>query len=220
MKTVLLIEDDEISQTFMAEAIALLPVICITCSSFSDAHQLCQERNFDVIVSDVNTADGSLFDQASYLPASCKKIAVSADITASITERLLQQGMHEVLAKPMSIQALHTVLIRLLALDDGASTPLWDKQKALLVVGQNEAILSSLNEMFKAELPLMMAHIQQAFDTQQPEQIHDTLHKLKASCGFLGTSRLLQECSRLDADISAQNIDRFMGVAKDTLMLI
>jgi CheY-like chemotaxis protein/HPt (histidine-containing phosphotransfer) domain-containing protein len=220
MKTVLIIEDDEISQSFMVEAIGLLSVRCITSSSFSEARELCENAYFDLIISDVNTADGSLFEHASCLPKHCKKLAVSAEITASITERLLQLGMHEVMAKPMSVLALHAALNRLLELDSSASAPLWDKQKALLAVAQNESILITLKDMFRVELPLMTAHIQQAFDTHQPEQIHETLHKLKASCGFLGASRLLQECARLDADISAQNIERFMDIAEQTLTLI
>ncbi len=220
MKTVLLIEDDEISQAFMTEAIALLPVECVACSHFSQALQLCQDRQFDLIISDIHTADGRLFDYAATLPRASKILAISADMRPEMIERLMQLGIHDTLAKPMSLPALHAVVRRLLELNTLDSTPVWDKQKALLALGQNEAILSSLKEMFRAELPLMTAQIQQAFECEHPEQIHETLHKLKASCGFLGANRLLQECVRLDADISAQNIERFMAVAKQTLLLI
>lgn len=220
MKTVLLIEDDEISQAFMAQAIALLPANCITCSSFSEAHELCHNTTIDLIISDLNTADGSLFEHSNCLPASCKILAVSAEINASIIERLRKLGIREVMAKPMSITALNQRVARLLESDSMKEPLIWDTQKALQALGHNEQILASLKQMFSAELPLMMSHIQQAFDSQQPEQIHEILHKLKASCGFLGASRLLQECSHLDADISEQNIDRFMDIAQQSLALI
>ncbi len=220
MKRILLIEDDDISQVFMADAIALLPATCICCTGFALARQLCQDTDFDLIISDVNAADGSLFDHVEFLPANCKKLAVSAEINPSITDRLMKIGMHDVLAKPMSILALHATLSRLLELNDTPTTPHWDKQKALLALGQNESILISLQAMFKAELPLMMKQIQHAFEHQQHNTIRDELHKLKASCGFLGANRLLNECVRLDAEISAQNVDRFMDVAKQTLALI
>lgn len=220
MNRILIIEDDEISQSFMAQAVAPLPVTCSTCSGFTHARRLCQDMRFDLIISDVNAADGSLFEHAGYLTDSCKLLAVSAEINPSIAKRLRQVGAHEVMAKPMSIAALHEVISRLLALDDTGTAPLWDKQKAISALGPNEQILISLKAMFKAELPLMTDRIQQAYDNQQSEQIHETLHKLKASCGFLGASRLLQECYRLDADISAGRIKDFMDVADQTLTLI
>ena len=220
MKTVLIIEDDEISQAFMAQTITLLPAICITCSRFSEAHELCQNKHIDLIISDLNTTDGSLFEHSHCLPASCKILAVSAEINAGIIERLRKLGIHEVMAKPMSITALNQRVARLLESDSMQESLIWDTQKALQALGHNEHILASLKELFRAELPVMMTTIQQAFDNQHPEQIHEALHKLKASCGFLGASRLLFECSRLDADISAQNIDRFMDIAKQTLALI
>ncbi len=220
MKTVLLIEDDEISQAYMAQAIALLPANCITCSSFSEAHELCHNTTIDLIISDLNTADGSLFEHSNCFSASCKILAVSAEINASIIERLRKLGIREVMAKPMSITALNQRIARLLESDSMKEPLIWDTQKALQALGHNEQILASLKQMFSAELPIMMSHIQQAFDSQQPEQIHEILHKLKASCGFLGASRLLQECSHLDADISEQNINRFMDIAQQSLALI
>ncbi len=220
MKTVLIIEDDEISQTFMAEAIALLPAAYVCCNGFVQARRLCQETDFDLIISDLNTVDGSLFEHAKSLPVGSKILAVSAEINPNITERLMQLGIHVVLAKPMSIFALHAALLRLFELNDTPIMPHWDEQKALLALGQNETILLSLQAMFKAELPLMMNQIQHSYEQQQHNEIRDVLHKLKASCGFLGASRLLHECMRLDAEISVKNITRFMDVAKQTLALI
>jgi DNA-binding NtrC family response regulator len=220
MKTVLIIEDDEISQAFMAQAIALLATNCLICNSFSEAHELCQNTAIDLIISDLNTADGSLFEHIKCLPVSCKMLAVSAEINANIIERLRKLGIHDVLAKPMSITALNQRVSHLLESNSTQQSVIWDTQKALQALGHNEQILTSLKQMFSVELPIMMSLIQQAFDKQQAEQIHEILHKLKASCGFLGANRLLQECSHLDADISEQNINRFMDVAKQTLALI
>ena len=220
MNRILIIEDDEISRKFMAEAISLLPAEWMACSGFSEARSLCRSHRFDLVISDINTADGCLFDHAGHLPEDCRKLAVSAELTPAITARLQELGVHEALAKPMTIAALHGAIARLLGSQGGGLLPIWDHEQALAALGHNERILASLKDMFKLELPDMLGQIERAFQAGACDEIQAILHKLKASCGFLGAKRLLNECVRLDAEINQRNVDRFMAAGRMTLSLI
>lgn len=222
MKRILVVEDDDISRKFMTEAISLLPLEWLACSGFSEAHRLCRSHRFDLIISDINTADGCLYEHAGQLPDDCRKLAVSAELTPACSVRLKALGVHETLAKPMTIADLHQAVARLLeSHDDGVMLlPVWDHAQALAALGHNERILASLKEMFKQELPTMIDQVERAFTTGEFGEIQATLHKLKASCGFLGAKRLLDECNRLDADINRRNLEGFAAAGRLTLSLI
>lgn len=218
MKSVMLIEDDEISLYFMTEAISLLPVQLYTCKSFAEAKTSLQQHQFDLIISDINLGDGCLFQAVAFFPSHTKKIAVSAEITPSITSQLQAIGIHRALSKPMSIAQLHQAIATELNLDTTPSseTALWDTQKALLALGNNLESLNTLKSLFKAELPSMLEQIKQNYILGNFSQISETLHKLKASCGFLGANKLLAECYALDSNICQERIDCFQKIALQT----
>ena len=222
MKRILVIEDDDISRKFMTEAISLLSAEWRACSGFSEAHRLCRSHRFDLVISDVNTADGCLYEHAGQFPDYCRKLAVSAELTPACSARLQALGVHETLAKPMTIAALHQAIARLLGDHDAGlqELPVWDHAQALAALGHNERILASLKDMFKHELPGMIEQIERAYASGEFVEIQATLHKLKASCGFLGAKRLLDECVRLDAEINQRNLEGFTAAGRMTLSLI
>ena len=206
----------------MAEALAMLPIDVRSCGSFAEAQVLCKADVFDLIISDINLADGNLFECLHLLPSACKKLAVSAELSPACVAKLLAADINAALLKPMTIADLHSKVSQLLelSLDSSGTDPLWDDEKAFAALGRNEQILQSLKGMFKTELPLMVLDIELAFRDGRMADVSATLHKLKASCGFLGAKRLLQECHRLDKNTNDANISRFLDVAQQTLALI
>jgi HPt (histidine-containing phosphotransfer) domain-containing protein len=50
--------------------------------------------------------------------------------------------------------------------------------------------------------------------------MHDILHKLKASCGFLGVEHLLAACHRLDQTPSMETFAAFQSSVAETLRVI
>lgn len=219
MKTVLLIEDDEVSLRFMAEAISLLPVQLHASYCFADAMKLIQLHTFDLIISDINLGDGTLYQFAPSFPTMAKKIATSADVTPATITRLKSAGITAVLAKPMGIAELHQAITLALEITQGTKleSPLWDTAHALQVLGNNLESLLALKNMFKVELPIMLQQIDQDFNTGDFSKVSDTLHKLKASCGFLGAQQLLAECHTFDSNMCLDSLQHFQRVAKQTL---
>lgn len=222
MKRILVIEDDDISRRFMTEALSLLPVECLSCAGFYEAERLFSQERIDLVVSDINTVDGTLQEHADRLPEYCRKLAVSADVTPALAARLRLIGIDDVLAKPMGVAALHQAVNRLLEAGAGENAlhPIWNTAKAMAALGNDERILASLKDMFKIELPLMAEQISRSYHAGEFEAMRASLHKLKASCGFLGAERLLRECYRLDVQIDQPNMERFMDAVRGTLELI
>ena len=60
MQRVLLIEDDEISMRYIADAVSLIPLHVDECRNFTEAKTLLETSFYDLIISDINLPDGNL----------------------------------------------------------------------------------------------------------------------------------------------------------------
>lgn len=219
MYRVMLIEDDEISLRFIAEALALLPVQVDECCNFTEAKVLLESSFYQLIISDIHLPDGNLLHEVQFFPQQIMKIATSAEINPNITSRLKEAGIDVVLSKPMSIATLHQTVRQLLGLKlpTNKECVLWDDQKALSTLGDNKESLKSLKNLFKVELPQMLLQINTEFKNSNHTKIVDILHKLKASCGFLGANKLLTECYCFESNINSDSLVQFSQIAKQTL---
>ena len=214
MKTsILLIEDDDISRLYLSEAITLLDVELTACPDLASGCMAMRTKPPSLIISDLNLPDGGLLDMLAAFPAGIPILAISADVTPAIRARLAARGIRGVLAKPMPVAELHDAIHRLC----GSAAELWNQEKALKALGGSSAALASMRAMFIAELPVAAYGIQAAFEAGDTKALHDTLHKLKASCGFLGAERLLEACRALDQDRSAASVSAFQTTLADTL---
>lgn len=211
--SIVLIEDDEISRFYLSEAIALLDVEFTACPDFASACKVMRTKPPSLIISDLNLPDGELPDQAAAFPAGIPILAISAEVTPAVRERLAAKGIAHVLAKPMPVAELHDAIHRLCA----CTPELWNQEKALKALGGSSAALRSMRAMFTAELPVAAQSIQTAFDSGNATAVHDALHRLKASCGFLGAERLLAACRALDQDLSEPSHSAFRTTLADTL---
>lgn len=214
MKTsILLIEDDEISRFYLSEAISRLDVELTACPDLASGWLAARTKPMSLIISDLHLPDGRLLDRAAAFPAGIPILAISADVTPAIREHLAAMGIRDVLAKPMPVAELHDAIHRLCA----SAAELWNREKALKALGGSVPALRSMRVMFIAELAPAAKGIQAAFDAGDTKALQDALHKLKASCGFLGAERLLAACRALDQDPSAVSVSDFQTTLADTL---
>lgn len=217
MKHLLLLEDDLISREFMAEALRELPLQLHAASTFESAQRLTQQYGFGLIISDLNLADGNLLTHYQQLPSNVPILAISAELNAQTKQALVKIGIEHALAKPMRISQLHEAVYSAWpALRNETTRVLWDDEKAQRALGHNPQALVNLKRMFAAELDTMKTQISQAFEAGQQPFIQQQLHKLKASCGFLGAERLLQACYVLDHNPSEQALQHFLEVLDET----
>jgi DNA-binding response OmpR family regulator len=217
MRRVLLLEDDEVSRQFLTEALQILPIELQVGNCFQEASGFCKQYRYDLIICDMNLTDGTLLKDYTRLPASVPVLAISAEMSTEIRSALALIGIRDILAKPMSVQQLHAAITAILAQSAQPSEiQLWNAAQAERALGNNPLILVNLKQLFARELEQMRAEISHAFEQQSHQQIHQSLHKLKASCGFLGADRLLKACEQLDADIGQATFSEFLQVLQET----
>ena len=77
---------------------------------------------------------------------------------------------------------------------------LWDDTSALAALGGNPNHVTALRALFLKELPDQQTRILDAANRSDATAVRAELHKLSASCGFVGAAHLAQAVQALRAD--------------------
>ena len=199
---ILLVEDDPVSQAFLAAAIEALPAVVDRAASLADARMLATTHPHALWLVDANLPDGRGVDLLAQLRAEFPDTPALAH-TASNDRReldaLIDAGFLEVLIKPLSAEALHAAIRR--ALGNGAGNdlatpascgklPLWDDEVALSALNGQHEHVRALRRLFLDELPTQCQAITAAVAADDTAAARAILHRLRASCGFVGAVRL------------------------------
>lgn len=231
----LLVEDDPTTRAFLVAAGETLPAVIDTADCLSAARSLAVAHDYALWLIDAHLPDGSgasllswLRAQGLHTPALAHTAAQSRDDVAA----LLAEGFVAVVVKPLAADAWRTALRDALA-GRGASDPgrvqaatptahrdlpLWDDAAALAAMNGQRAHVDALRGLFRAELPASRAALEAAFATGDEAALGGTLHKLRASCGFVGARRLDAACIALHAHPHSEAARRAVIAAlQDTL---
>lgn len=234
MPRLLLVEDDAVTAQFLTEALTALPAEVFHAGGARRARTLMQAiGGVDVWLLDANLPDGSGEDLLATLRAlhgtTTPAIALTADPTPARRQALLDAGFAEVLTKPLSSTMLHAALrhrlagpragrrIRETPPDDAG--PCWlDDEAALRAAGGRRESVDALRALFARELPLDQGRVREAFEAGRREALVEVLHRLKASCGFVGAAALLDAVNALaQAPGDASLLARFDLACRSTL---
>ena len=228
----LLVEDDDTSASFISEALALLPARVDRAGSIAQALALARGARHGLWLVDAHLPDGDglaclrALREAGDAPA----LAITAGASSDELDALCAGGFLEVLLKPVSIALLQATVRRWL--DTGAppppetefaapatgKQPVWEEQRALAAIGGNAASLAKLRRLFLAELPQQREELRLAHERGDARAVAALVHKLRASCGFVGAARLAQAVDSLAASpLDASALRGFGFAAEDTL---
>jgi HPt (histidine-containing phosphotransfer) domain-containing protein len=89
--------------------------------------------------------------------------------------------------------------------------PIWDDAAALAALNGNAEHVAALRTLFLDELPGMRTQIADAGTRAA------TLHRLRASCGFVGAARLADAVQALQESSSDAALQRVLDTLWDTL---
>jgi CheY-like chemotaxis protein/HPt (histidine-containing phosphotransfer) domain-containing protein len=225
----LLVEDDPVSSSFMSEALAALPAHVDMAVDIAQAVDHAREHRHGLWLIDAHLPDGDgsqclrALRQLSDTPA----LAVTAGASREELDALCAAGFLEVLLKPVSMALLQATVRRLLGEpaefppepEPGpGKLPVWDEAQALAAIGGNRSALQALRKLFLAELPEMREQLLVAQRTGDASCVGAVLHKLKASCGFVGAVRLARAVDALaQTPMDAAALRRFDFAATDAL---
>ena len=226
---VLLVEDDPTSRLFLTAALTALPAQVDTADTFAAALALAQHQDYALWMIDARLPDGTgpdllarLRNQHPHTPA----LAHTAANDLHIQRDLRAAGFVDVLVKPMTIaQAQAGVRAALGAAPVTDQMPaaesslvLWDDASAERALNGNRAHVDTLRALFVGELPKAVEAIAGAAAREDIDGVRSDLHRLRASCGFVGAMRLAATVQALqDEPDSAMRLVEFERTAADTL---
>jgi CheY-like chemotaxis protein/HPt (histidine-containing phosphotransfer) domain-containing protein len=200
---VLLVEDDPVSRAFLGTALRALPATVDAADSVAAALALGAAGGYDLWLFDANLPDGSgaeLLAQLRARDAATPAVAHTAANDPAVVEALLAAGFRQVLVKPLPAATLQRSAREVLGLTvDGAAVsnawanavlPDWDDEGATRALNGNREHIDALRRLFVGELPAVIERVRNAFRNEDFQGLHGELHRLRASCGFVGATRL------------------------------
>ncbi len=201
----LLVEDDPVSQAYLAEAARALPAEVDCAASIAEALTLAARHRHDAWLLDANLPDGSgaaLLARLRELHPSPPPhaLAHTASKLPGELAALRKAGFDAIVCKPLAVGAWQAAIRAGLSMETPQA---WDDAGALRALNGNADAVSSLRQLFLAELHGQHRAISAAIDAGDAATAHAGLHRLKASCGFVGASRLQQATHMLDANPTA-----------------
>jgi DNA-binding response OmpR family regulator len=224
----LLVEDDPVSSSFLSEALAALPALVDTASNIDQALDHAKANTHALWLIDAHLPDGDGSDCLRALRRlhDTPALAVTAGAARDELDALCTSGFLEVLLKPVSMALLQATVRRLLGqgdtpaaeLPDGGKLPVWDEARALAAIGGSREALQALRKLFLDELPVLCRQLQKAQRAGDLQSMHAVLHKLTASCGFVGALRIAQAVDALArSPMDPDALRRFEFAASDAM---
>jgi len=228
---ILLVEDDPTSRSFLTAALQAMPAEVDAVDTMASALASASSRSYSVWMIDARLPDGSgeellarLRERDPHTPA----IAHTAAIESTVLDALLAAGFTEALVKPMPASTLQASVRRVLGFETGDVTasdividdrlPLWDDDAAALALNGNRTHVDTLRDLFVQELAKSVYAISTAAERGDLDSVRGDLHRLRASCGFVGAQRLAAAVQALQENPgSAVLLGALEHIAQDTL---
>ena len=226
----LLVEDDPVTCAFLASASRDLGCRVDTAATLAQAEALATCNDYALLLIDANLPDGSGDELLQRLRQAGKRtpaLAHTASNEPRDVQRLREAGFLKVLAKPIAASAWQAALRQALETDAPASAadasarsytiaalPVWDDARAAAALGGNPAHVQALRALFLQELPAQCDAIRLGDALVRTQQ----LHRLLASCGFVGAARMAAAVAALHATPAcSQALQDFLACAECTL---
>jgi CheY-like chemotaxis protein/HPt (histidine-containing phosphotransfer) domain-containing protein len=232
MPRLLLVEDDPTSRAFLTAAAQALPADIDGADSVAAAVALGNAHDYDLWLFDANLPDGSGIELLARLRAKHPRtpaLAHTAAADGSVLEGLIAAGFTEVLVKPLPAAMVRAAIARTLGLEShdqravatpapGAKRPVWDDEVAASALNGNIAHADTLRGLFVQELPTTHEAVLGAAHREDRDTVRAELHKLRASCGFVGAARLADAVQALQNEPDSRaHLARFDEAVQDTL---
>ncbi|MEN1958152.1 response regulator [Luteimonas changyuni] len=234
---ILLVEDDPTTAAFLAAATEALPASVDIVATRAAARAQASNIAYALWLVDAHLPDGDgagLLADLRALGLATPAIAHTAAREGDVHQYLHQAGFDAVLVKPLAAAALRAAIAGTLAgrtpsriaepapgvaehaAAHGPAESAWDDAAALRALNGERAHVDALRQLFLAELPAVHRLVMAAGQSGGQATMQDALHRLRASCGFVGAARLEQAVIALQrAPTSAGALAHFDAAAQE-----
>lgn len=228
---ILLVEDEPTSAAFLAASARVIPALVDIAPDMATALRMASQKAFDLWMFDASLPDGSgteLLRRLQVNSPGVPAIAHTASNDPSQLAALTDAGFNEVLRKPLPAAEVQAAVRRAIGLPvpgtvtavgaaDGP-VPLWDDRAAATALNGNNAHVATLRGLFIDELPQACERIATAAQAGNFDAVGAELHRLRASCGFVGAARLVMLVKLLQSEPSNPGLmERFEEAVRETL---
>lgn len=203
----LLVEDDATSRAYLAAALQALPAEVDEAASLAEALVLAGPSRHQLWLLDANLPDGSgaaLLARLRIHDCDTPALCHTAEVDPAALDALGGEGFDAVVTKPIDPGTLREAVRRHLPAGAPlrvAEQPLrWDDEAATRALNGERSHVETLRRLFLAELPGARTRIREALEGGRPDDALAELHKLRASCGFVGAGRLAAQVQALQRD--------------------
>jgi len=215
---VLLVEDDPTTRAFLHMATQALDVEIDLAASMQQALALAAQTRYAAWLLDARLPDGSgvdLLERLRQTHPETPALAHTATPDQAQLQGLRDVGFDAVVSKPLPAADWQAAVCALLPSQVQPAIALWDDAAALKVLGEHPDELTALRRLFVRELPEQIKTLERAHTDQDGSTIQSELHRLRASCSFVGAARLAEAIqSRTD---QAASLDHILLTAHETL---
>jgi CheY-like chemotaxis protein len=204
---VLVVDDDPVSLGFLTAAIDQCGGTAVPAASADAALATSSTAMLDLLLIDQHLPDANGIELLRRLRArgvAAPAVATSADIAAADQVRLIAAGFAATLRKPAAVAAIHALVRRLIDLPATAVAPqrgdgeaqrndgeaILDDPVALVAIGGDRATLRALRGLLAGELEALIALLLGNAAASDASGFANSLHRLRASCGFCGAPAL------------------------------
>lgn len=197
---ILVADDNPVSLRFFAEALAQLGLACELAGDGVETVARAQRKPFDLLLIDARMPglDGpDALARIRAMPGPSRHavaLATTADADEKTRRDLVAAGFADIVAKPVSIDALRAALVLHLG---GAEAPSLDDTRALAATGGDASILAALRGLLVAEIDALPTELADLAARRDFAALRDRLHRLDASAGFCGAPGLARAGAKL-----------------------
>lgn len=230
---VLLVEDDPVSRVVLEAAVARCGIAVDGADSVRTAISKAAPACHALWLVDAHLPDGSgieLLAALRSIDAETVAIAHTASLDTGIHERLRRAGFVDVMVKPLAAEQVAAMLRTWLpasfacpaveaAVPDPprGEPPLWDDAAALRALSGHREHVLALRALFIAELAPAADRVAAALRRRDDVALRSELHRLHASCGFVGATRMGAAVRALEARCDDAALHGFEAAVDATL---
>ncbi|HVI58421.1 MAG TPA: response regulator [Luteimonas sp.] len=228
---ILLVEDDPTTSAFLVTAARGVPAEVDAVGDCAGARLRARAGGHDLWLVDANLPDGDGAGLLAWLRARGLRtpaLAHTADGDPAVAAALRAAGFLDVLVKPITISGLQLAVRSTLGIGTAHVAPrvaevapfagTWDDTTALAALNGERAHVEALRRLFLAELPAIRDAVRDAVLAGDDDALRAALHRLRASCGFVGAARLAGAVVALQAaPASGSALAGFLDAAQDAL---
>jgi two-component system sensor histidine kinase/response regulator len=219
---ILLAEDNPINREVATRMLTKRGHKVTVAENGKEAVDKLESQSFDMILMDVQMPEMDGFEATGMIRQKEKRtgghipiVAMTAHAMKGDRERCLAAGMDSYISKPISVDELLKVTEGLAVPSSATTKPstvsreVFDREAALVRVGQDEALLQDLARMFCAEIPKRFSAIQEALGKGNAQQVNRAAHSLKGGVATFSAARATAAAERLE--LLAESGDLSMG---------